>query len=284
MEEYHNTSYRISRLVTNSYSTSFSLGIRVFEKKYRNAIYSIYGYVRLADEIVDSFHGFDRAKLLEKFRIDTFEAINDGISANPVIHAFQEVVRQYKIDHQYICAFLDSMEMDLTNTYYKKKVYDQYIFGSAETVGLMCLYVFCNGENALFRSLLTPAKKLGSAFQKVNFLRDIKSDLDERARIYLPDVDSAEGITDNSKRILEKEVEEEFREALLGIARLPRGVRLGVYTAYLYYYFLFRKIKKLSVRDLLKERVRIPDGIKLLLLAKSIVTIKFLKPEYDEAA
>lgn len=283
MEEYHNTAFSISRLVTNSYSTSFSLGIRLFEKKYRNAIYAIYGYVRLADEIVDSFHGFDRAALLKKFRSDTFEAINTGISTNPVIHAFQEVVRKYKIDHQYICAFLDSMEMDLTNTYYRKKVYDQYIFGSAETVGLMCLYVFCGGDNELFQRLFAPAKKLGSAFQKVNFLRDIKSDLDERARIYLPDVNSAEGITDSSKRILETEVEEEFREALAGIAGLPRGVRLGVYSAYLYYYFLFRKIKKLSVRDLLKERVRIPDGIKLLLLLRSMATIKFLKPEYDES-
>ncbi|NMB82611.1 MAG: phytoene/squalene synthase family protein [Ignavibacteria bacterium] len=278
---YHNTSYAISKKLTNVYSTSFSLGIKAFAKEYRDPIYAIYGFVRLADEIVDTFHEYNKAELIKQFRIDTFKAINDGISTNPVLHSFQLVVNQYKIDHSLIDAFLYSMEMDLDKSSYQREVYDTYIYGSAEVVGLMCLKVFVNGDEEKYRELLYPAKMLGSAFQKVNFLRDIKSDIDERGRIYLPDVHKSEGIDDSNKKRLEAEVKEEFHQALKGILKLPIGVKLGVYSAYLYYYVLFKKIERLGVDELLKKRVRISNVTKLFLLVKSYWAIKVVKIRFD---
>lgn len=186
MELYNKTSFNISKLVTKTYSTSFSLGIAAFSPKYRDAIYGIYGFVRLADEIVDTFHGYNQRKLIEDFRRDTEEAIRSGISTNPILQAFVQTVNEYKIDYHYIDAFLKSMEMDLSNSYYEKDEYNEYIYGSAEVVGLMCLKVFCGDDKELFQQLIEPARSLGSAFQKVNFLRDIKSDMEERERIYLP--------------------------------------------------------------------------------------------------
>jgi len=278
MEElYHKTTFKLSKVITRSYSTSFSLGISVFAPAYKDAIYAIYGYVRLADEIVDSFHNHNKRGLLDEFRKGTYKAIESSISTNPVINAFQVTVNKYGIDREYIDAFLNSMEWDLDNSYYDKKNYDNYIYGSAEVVGLMCLRVFCNNDDKLFNELLQPAKSLGSAFQKVNFLRDIKSDIEERGRIYLPGVDHAVKINNENKKILEHDIDNEFRNALSGIKRLPSGVRLGVYSAYLYYLILFNKIKRLDVDELLRKRVRISNWTKLALLIKSLVEVKILR-------
>ena len=274
---YHQTSFIISKKITNAYSTSFSLGIRAFAPEYRDAIYAIYSYVRLADEIVDSFHGYDKEVLLSKFREDTYDAIKSGISTNPVIHTFQRIVYEYNIDIELINSFLDSMERDLTNSSYGRKDYDDYIYGSAEVVGLMCLKVFVKGDNDKYNLLKFNAKKLGSAFQKVNFLRDIKSDIEERNRIYLPDVHNNTNITDFIKQKLEIEIEEDFKDALKGIKKLPIGVKLGVYSAYMYYYMLFNKIRTVNVDELLKRRIRISNFHKLILLMKSIIEVKILK-------
>ncbi|MCK6613869.1 MAG: phytoene/squalene synthase family protein [Ignavibacteriaceae bacterium] len=277
MDLYHNTAFSISKIITNKYSTSFSMGIMAFAPKYRDPIYGIYAYVRFADEIVDTFHDFNKKELLQRFRKDTFQAIEDGISLNPVLHAFQKVVNEYQIDHKYIIAFLDSMEMDLSNSYYEQDGYNNYIYGSAEVVGLMCLKVFVDGDQQQFESLLEPARALGSAFQKVNFLRDIKSDIEERGRIYLPGVDSSEGIDEINKARLEKEVEEEFALALEGIKKLTPGVRMGVYSAYLYYIKLFEKIRSSHVSTLLKKRVRVSNVNKFALFLQSMIEVKVLK-------
>jgi 15-cis-phytoene synthase len=277
MDLYSQTSYQISKLITNRYSTSFSLGIIVFSRPYKDAIYSIYGFVRLADEIVDTFHEHDKRMLFETFRRDTYDAINTGISTNPVLHAFQRTVNKYNIDREYIDAFLHSMELDITNAYYQRALYNTYVFGSAEVVGLMCLRIFCEHRDSLYRELIEPARALGSAFQKVNFLRDIRSDLHDRGRIYLPGVSDATAISDTQKRQLEQEIEDEFRLGLDGIRKLPSGVKLGVYSAYLYYYVLFKKIKKRPMNELLRRRVRISDVTKLVLLFRSFLTVRFLR-------
>ncbi|NUM69393.1 MAG: phytoene/squalene synthase family protein [Ignavibacteriaceae bacterium] len=277
MELYNITCSEMSKLLTKRYSTSFSLGIRAFDKKYRDPIYSIYAYVRVADEIVDTFHGFDKLSLLKEFRKDTYRAIKTCVSTNPVLHAFQEVVNRYNVDIEFIDAFLDSMEMDLYNGYYEQTSYDKYIYGSAEVVGLMCLRVFVNGDQSEFDKLRESARALGSAFQKVNFLRDIRSDIEERGRIYLPGVNKVAGIDDINKAILEESIENEFAIALEGIRQLPQGVRLGVYSAYSYYLNLFNRIRASNVEVLLKKRVRVPNWKKLILLSKSIIEVKILK-------
>jgi len=274
---YHKTTFKLSKVITRSYSTSFSLGISVFAPAYKDAIYAIYGYVRLADEIVDSFHNHNKRELLTEFRKETHKAIESGISTNPIINAFQVTVNKYNIDIEFVDAFLTSMESDLDNNYYERTQFDNYIYGSAEVVGLMCLRVFCNNDNDLFKELLQPAKSLGSAFQKVNFLRDIKSDIEERGRIYLPGVNYAVKIDNHNKKILEKDVDAEFKNALSGIKKLPGGVRLGVYTAYLYYLILFKKIKKLDVNELLEKRVRVSNWTKIALLLKSLIEVKILR-------
>lgn len=277
LDLYNKTSTKLSELLTNSYSTSFSWGIMAFKPEFREPIYSVYGYVRLADEIVDTFHNYDKRCLLEKFRKETHEAINIGISTNPIIHAFQHTVNHFKIDINLIDAFLDSMEMDLTEKSYSDLDYDKYVFGSAEAVGLMCLKVFTMNNPGLYEELIHPAKMLGSAFQKVNFLRDIKSDLDERGRIYFPGIHSKFALSNETKELLENTVAKEFNEALIGIKKLPIDVKLGVYSAYLYYYFLFKKIKSLDISELLNKRVRISNSKKLLLLFKSVIEVKVLK-------
>jgi len=274
---YHDASYGMSALLTNMYSTSFSLGIKAFAKDLQGPIYAIYGYVRLADEIVDTFHGHDKATLLSEFRQETVRAIETGLSTNPVINAYQKVVNKYNISWELTEAFLSSMERDLTESSYARSAYDEYIYGSAEVVGLMCLNVFVNGDREKYKQLEHSAKMLGSAFQKVNFLRDIKSDIDERGRIYLPNVDSLGGITDQSKKMLEDEVQKEFDDALAGIKKLPMGAKLGVYSAYLYYLFLFKKIKSTNVNSLMQKRVRISNFKKILLLLKSVIEVKVFK-------
>lgn len=272
-EDYNKLSFKLSKKLTNAYSTSFSLGIKLFYKKYRDPIYGIYGFVRIADEIVDTFHGYDKKALMKKFREDTFLAIKQKISTNPILNSFQKVVNQYNIEFELIDSFLHSMEMDLTENHYDRESYDKYIYGSAEVVGLMCLRVFTENDKALYEDLKFAAKQLGSAFQKVNFLRDIKSDLDERGRIYLPGIDKEIFITNESKRMLEDEVKKEFANALIGIKKLPKGVRTGVYTAYLYYNTLFIKITKLQIEQLKNERVRVPDYKKILLMLRAFVSL-----------
>jgi phytoene/squalene synthetase len=264
-------------VVTKNYSTSFSLGISAFAPQYRDAIYGIYGFVRLADEIVDTFQDFDQKKLLKNFRKETDEALMTGISTNPVLQAFIHTVKEYKIEYNYIDAFLNSMEMDLTNSYYEPQQYNEYIYGSAEVVGLMCLQIFVGNDKVLFNNLIEPARSLGSAFQKVNFLRDIKSDMEERERIYLPGVNHAIKIDDENKRNLEKEIEIEFKNALVGIKKLPVGVKLGVYSAYLYYKGLFKKIKRLKIKELMNQRVRVSNTTKIVLLLRGLLEIKILK-------
>jgi 15-cis-phytoene synthase len=277
MDLYSNVSYRISKLVTTHYSTSFSLGIIAFSSKYKDAIYAIYGFVRIADEIVDTFHDQDKQKLFEEFRCDTYRSLDRGLSTNPVLHAFQKTVHKYNIDREYIDAFLHSMELDITNTHYQRSLYNKYVYGSAEVVGLMCLRVFCEGNDVLFRELVSPARALGSAFQKVNFLRDIKSDMDERGRIYLPGIAEQSAMTDREKEKLESEIEQEFQKAIPGIMRLPVGVKNGVHSAYLYYSALFKKIKKKPLSELMKRRVRISNFTKVALLIQSYITVRFLR-------
>lgn len=274
---YNNSSNKIGKIITNAYSTSFSFGIKAFAPEYRDPIYAIYAFVRLADEIVDTFHDFDKKTLLKKFRDDTFDAIETGISTNPVLNAFQNVVREYGIKTDLIDAFLKSMEMDLYDSSYDRLNYDNYIYGSAEVVGLMCLWVFCNGDKAKYDDLEEPARMLGSAFQKVNFLRDIKSDLKERGRIYLPDVHHHHQLSNAHKKQLEEEVHIEFKEAFKGIVKLPIGVKLGVYSAYLYYLILFEKIRAMDINQLLKKRVRVSNLRKFGLFLKSYWEVKFLR-------
>ncbi len=277
MDLYSKISYRISRLVTTHYSTSFSLGIVAFASKYQEAIYSIYGFVRIADEIVDTFHDQDKPRLFEEFRCDTYKSVERRLSTNPVLHAFQKTVIRYNIDREYIDAFLHSMELDISNKHYQRSLYNKYVYGSAEVIGLMCLKIFCDGNDTLFRQLINPARALGSAFQKVNFLRDMKRDMDERGRIYLPGINEQSAMTDDEKEKLESEIEEEFQTALPGIVRLPVGARHGVYSAYLYYYVLFKKIRKKRINELMEQRVRISDLTKLLLLVRSFITVRFLR-------
>ncbi|MEM9549163.1 MAG: phytoene/squalene synthase family protein [Bacteroidota bacterium] len=257
-----------SKLITNYYSTSFSLGIKVFASELRAPIYSIYGFVRFADEIVDTFHDKDKKTLLREFKEDTFKAIERRVSFNPVLHAFQEVVHKYNINLEHIEAFLKSMEMDLYDIDYDEATLKEYIYGSAEVVGLMCLKVFCNGDHERYSALEPYAISLGSAFQKINFLRDMKSDYEERGRVYFPNVD-LKNFTQSDKNRIEEDIQKEFDHALIGIQKLPRGAKLGVYTAYRYYISLFYKIKEAQASSILSKRIRINNGKKMYLLTSS---------------
>jgi phytoene/squalene synthetase len=250
------------------------LGIKVFESKYRQPIYDIYGFVRFADEIVDTYKGPHTAYLLEKFRRDTFEAIDHGVSFNPILQSFQQVVNEYNIDHHLIDAFMDSMAMDLDREVHDPSSYKQYIYGSAEVVGLMCLHVFVGGDKEKYQSLVTPACALGSAFQKVNFLRDIKSDYVERGRVYFPDVDMRQ-FSEEDKKKIEADIQAEFDLAYTGIVQLPKGVRFGVMSAYRYYLSLFQKIKNNPASTILNARVRIPNRQKILLLTETALKNSF---------
>ncbi len=268
MNLFDQTAFKSSRIITNSYSTSFSLGIKILAKKFHMPIYAIYGFVRYADEIVDTFHHHDRENLLKGFKHDTYDAIERKISLNPVLQSFQLVVNEYQIDRELIDAFLRSMVMDLTDRKYDINTYREYIYGSAEVVGLMCLKVFCEGDKQLFDSLAGPAKSLGSAFQKVNFLRDMESDYYERGRVYFPGIDFA-NFTSNSKRAIERDIQSDFDHAITGIMKLPKGAKLGVYLAYIYYLKLFQRIKLSPVSQIKKMRIRIPDNVKMYLLLLS---------------
>lgn len=264
MQLYQDTCMDCSKIITNNYSTSFSLGIKTLGKKYHKPIYAIYGFVRYADEIVDTFHEFDKHTLLSKFKKDTYEAIETGISLNPVLHSFQSVVRQYHIEHDLIEAFLNSMEMDLYQDRYNQDGYEDYIYGSAEVVGLMCLRVFCEGNDQMYQELKEPARSLGKAFQKVNFLRDMKSDYFERGRVYFPGVDFQQ-FTSDIKKSIEADIQADFDHAYTGIIRLPEGAKQGVFLAYRYYLRLFKKITRLQPAQILNKRIRVPDNQKLLI-------------------
>jgi 15-cis-phytoene synthase len=267
---YNSTCIACSELITKRYSTSFSLGIRLFAPRFRPPIYAIYGFVRFADEIVDTFHTHDKQALLDRFKEETYRAIEEGISLNPVLHSFQEVVRKYNIELELIEAFLHSMEMDLYHTEYEEDLYEKYIYGSAEVVGLMCLRVFTEGDSDRYDALKEPARKLGAAFQKINFLRDIRSDYDVRSRVYFPGVDF-ERFTESDKRKIEADIKQDFDEALIGIRALPQGSKLGVYLAYVYYTSLFEKIKKAAPEQVLSSRIRVPDTQKIYFLCSSTV-------------
>jgi phytoene synthase len=246
------------------------MGIRLFHPRFRGPIYGIYGFVRFADEIVDTFHDYPKAELLTRFREDTYRAIDERISLNPVLHSFQQVVHQYGIERELIDAFLDSMEMDLHEYQYDSAGYNTYIYGSAEVVGLMCLRVFCENDRERYESLKAPACSLGAAFQKINFLRDIKSDYDERGRVYFPDVDF-NNFNPAAKQAIEDDIAADFAAALDGIRRLPDGSRFGVYLAYKYYTQLFAKIKNAPAQRVAKERIRVSDKRKVYLLFSSAV-------------
>jgi phytoene synthase len=267
---FDNLSYEMSKTTTKRYSTSFSLGIHFLNKKIHKPIYAIYGFVRFADEIVDSFHGFDKNHLLNDFKKQTFEAIELGISLNPILNSFQETVNKYEIPHELIHTFLNSMEMDLNKQIYDQSKYEEYILGSAEVVGLMCLKVFVNGDQKMYDELKFFAMKLGSAFQKINFLRDLKADYKELGRTYFPGVDLT-FFNDQTKKEIEKDIDIDFKLGLEGIKKLPNSSRFGVYVAYVYYHNLFLKIKNQPAERILNERVRIPNNKKLSLLFYSYI-------------
>ena len=265
---------KTSRLTAKSYSTSFSIGIRCLDKPLRNPIYAIYGFVRFADEIVDTFHAFDKKTLFNRFKEDTWRAIDEKISLNPILHSFQEVVNRYQIDHETIRCFLKSMEMDLTENEHTQTSYERYILGSAEVVGLMCLRVFCKDSEADYEKLKPAAMKLGSAFQKVNFLRDLQADFHGLGRTYFPGL-TIETFNEDEKTKIEETIAADFHAGYQGIKQLPRSSRLGVYVAFLYYQALFKKIKNLSSGHVMKTRIRIKNRVKLAILGYSFLKHQF---------
>ncbi|MFM2037482.1 MAG: hypothetical protein RL432_421 [Bacteroidota bacterium] len=263
-------SHEMSTLTTKRYSTSFSLGIRMLSQEIQKPIYAIYGFVRFADEIVDTFHDFDKASLLDDFKAQTYTAIAQGISLNPILNSFQWAVNYYKIPHDLIETFLESMKMDLNKQAYDEEQYKKYILGSAEVVGLMCLKVFVSGDETEYQRLKPAAMKLGSAFQKINFLRDLNADFKALGRVYFPGVDMNE-FNATVKHDIERDIEADFHAGYLGILELPKKARFGVYLAYIYYYKLFAKIKQTPAKVILNERVRIPNNRKVGLLLSSYV-------------
>ncbi|HQQ96278.1 MAG TPA: phytoene/squalene synthase family protein [Cyclobacteriaceae bacterium] len=263
-------SFRTSRLTALKYSTSFSLGIRCLDKSYRDPIYAIYGFVRFADEIVDTLHDHPKKELLERFASDTWRALDEKISLNPILHSFQITVNQFGIERSLIEQFLHSMEMDLVKKKYDQEGFETYILGSAEVVGLMCLRVFVQGDEASYQRLKPFAMKLGSAFQKINFLRDLQADYAGLGRAYFPGLDLSQ-FDEKNKQAIEVSIAEDFHQGYLGIKQLPRKARLGVYIAYLYYLALFRKIRRLPSHAVLKSRIRIRNRYKLIILGYSLV-------------
>lgn len=265
LQLYDQVTAQSSKYTTLLYSSSFSSAIGLLDKSLRQPIYDIYGFVRFADEIVDTFHDYDKAYLLANFKADTYEALDKGISLNPILHRFQLTYNQFNIDRSLLDAFLYSMEMDLCQQYHNQDSYNQYIFGSAEVVGLMCLKIFCNGNEAQYELLKPSAQRLGAAFQKVNFLRDIKADFVGMERMYFPNCDFS-NFTMVDKEAIEEDIQSDFDAALVGIKALPVQCRFGVYVAFKYYYSLFKKIKRTQHTALLSSRIRISDYGKLFIL------------------
>lgn len=272
-EKFDRLSAECSKLTTRRYSTSFSMGISFLDKSLREPIYAIYGFVRLADEIVDSFHNYNKKELLARFKTDCFEAIKQGISLNPILNAFQETVNKYNIDHQLIVQFLHSMEMDLHDQGYDQQKYQEYILGSAEVVGLMCLYVFTEGDRENYEALKPKAMRLGAAFQKINFLRDIGTDYQQLNRSYFPEIDLA-NFTEADKKKIEDEIEKDFTAALQGIRELPRSSRRGVFLAYQYYRKLFEKIRLARACAVFSKRFRVSNSRKIILMFDTLLKHK----------
>lgn len=271
---FHEVSQQCSKITTTKYSTSFASAIKLLHKDLRSPIYNIYGFVRFADEIVDTFHDHNKEELLQEFKTCTYAAIQHGISLNPILHSFQITVRQYAIELHLIEAFFKSMELDLEKSKYDKTGYQEYIYGSAEVVGLMCLQVFCEGNKEMYATLKPYAQSLGAAFQKVNFLRDLKADYVGLERVYFPGCDF-ENFSEHAKRDIEKDIEHDFHQAFKGIVQLPVKARFGVYVAYKYYLSLFKKIKRLQAASILEERIRIPNYGKAVILAKAGLRSQF---------
>jgi len=261
---------KCSYITTKAYSTSFSLGIRLLDRSIRKPICAIYGFVRFADEIVDTFHDYDKVNLLDRFEEDAYRAIEGKISLNPILNSFQHAVNKYEIDHALIDSFLKSMRMDLQDHQYDQDTFQQYILGSAEVVGLMCLKVFCLGNQTQYDELKSYAMSLGSAFQKVNFLRDLNADFNGLGRSYFPDI-NLDQFDNEGKRSIEESIEKDFHNARIGIMKLPKISKFGVYMAYVYYYSLFKKIKNVKPAHVINTRIRIPDNQKYAIMLSSYV-------------
>ena len=269
-ELFDKVSAKCSRVTTRAYSTSFSLGIKCLEKELREPIYAIYGFVRFADEIVDTFHDYNKELLLSRFKTETYQAIEEKISLNPILNSFQKTVNFYGIEPALYDQFLKSMEMDLMNTSYDEKGISEYILGSAEVVGLMSLRVFCKNDKEMYERLKPSAMKLGSAFQKINFLRDLNADYNQMGRTYFPGVDLSR-FDESTKKQIEQDVASDFKEGYEGIKQLPKSARFGVYVAYVYYLALFEKIKNTPSSTVLTKRIRVRNRRKLSILAYSYV-------------
>lgn len=266
---YDSVSENCSKIVTHSYSTSFSLATKMLDSSIRNHIYNIYGFVRFADEIVDTFHNYPKKELLDRFEEDLFYSIKNKISLNPILNSFQKTVNIFDIDHKLIKAFLKSMRWDLKKNIYKTdKEYKEYIYGSADVVGLMCLKVFVKGKKEDYENLKSSAMALGSAFQKVNFLRDLKNDFQNLERVYFPNIDFSQ-FDEKTKSIIIKEIETDFAHALSGIFKLPSEARFGVYTAYKYYTKLLAKLKSTPSVKIQNDRIRVPNYQKMTVFARS---------------
>lgn len=274
-ELFDNVSQDCSKLVTKKYSTSFSLAVNMLSPKIRTDIYNIYGFVRFADEIVDTFHNYDKVDLMKRFEADYYVALEQGISLNPILNAFQQTVRKYNIPDELVQAFLKSMKADLHKTEYQtEEEYKEYIYGSADVVGLMCLKVFVNGDEEKYNELKEPAMRLGSAFQKVNFLRDLKDDFQNLNRSYFPNIDLGQ-LDATSKQLIIKEIEDDFDHAYKhGILKLPVEAKFGVYTAYRYYRKLLNKLNNVPSKQIMEARIRISNPMKINLLARSYVKYK----------
>jgi 15-cis-phytoene synthase len=270
---YHDLSRQCSKITTEKYSTSFSSAIKLLHPAMRTPVFNIYGFVRFADEIVDTFHQFDKVTLLKEFKKETYDSIERGISLNPILHSFQMTVNEFKISHHLIEAFFKSMEMDLENVCYDTEGYKEYIYGSAEVVGLMCLCVFCEGHCDTYEKLKPAARSLGAAFQKVNFLRDANADYNQLSRTYFPNVDF-KNFTSPVKKQIEEDITADFASAYNGILHLPSKARFGVYVAYKYYLSLFKKIKKTNAASIMQERIRIPNYGKAFIVAKAGLRIQ----------
>jgi len=268
LQTFHHLSQHCSKLTTQKYSTSFASAIRLLHPDLREPVYNIYGFVRFADEIVDSFHDFDKKQMLDEFKSETFMSINRGISLNPILNSFQLTVNQYQISKELILSFFKSMEMDLHNRTYDEQGYNEYIYGSAEVVGLMCLHVFCDGNSEQFVKLQSPARALGAAFQKVNFLRDINADFHGLSRTYFPGVDFR-SFDPQMKLRIEEDIEKDFDQAFEGLMSLPWKARFGVYVAYKYYWCLFTRIQQVQASRILKQRIRIPDYVKTMIVMRA---------------
>jgi len=271
-EIYNDIAKKISEVTTKKYSTSFSLGINFFSPDIRPSIYGIYGFVRFADEIVDTFFEQDQEKLIIDFENETLLSIDRKFSSNPILHSFQMVVNDNNIPIDLIKSFLKSMKMDIYQETHSEDSYNNYIYGSAEVIGLMCIYVFCKGNNENIEELRNSAQKLGSAFQKVNFLRDLKDDYKGKGRLYFPELNKNKVLDNDSKILIQKEIENDFDEGIKGIKRLPNNSRLGVYLAYRYFRVLFNKLKKTDAKEIMKKRLRINNFTKM-----SLIPITYLR-------